>query len=53
MNRDFFAGLDKWQALAGDIVLKPTLIYGGSKTYQHKAVEVISWKESGTLFVTS
>ncbi len=52
VNRDFFTGLEKWEALAGDTALKPTLIHGGSETYHHKGVQVIGWKESGTLFFT-
>jgi len=50
VNRDFFSGLEKWQSLAGDRVLSPTLIHGGADaSYQHKGIKVMSWLESGTL----
>jgi len=44
--RDFFSGLEKWMALAGDLSLNPTLIYGGSENYGHKGVRVIGWREA-------
>jgi uncharacterized protein len=28
--RDFFTGLEKWIAMAGDLSFSPTLIYGGA-----------------------
>lgn len=46
--RDSFSALGKWMALAGDLSLNPTLIYGGSECYSHKGVRVIGWRESGS-----
>jgi uncharacterized protein len=44
--RDFFTGLEKWSALAGDLSFSPTLIYGGADTYQHKGINVTGWKDA-------
>lgn len=49
LSRDSFAGLEKWCALAGDMALMPTLVYGGSESYQHKGVRVLGWQQSGEL----
>jgi len=45
--RDAFNGLDKWQALAGDAAVNPTLIYGGSDEYRRNGVQVCGWTKSG------
>lgn len=45
--RDAFSGLDKWQALAGDAAINPTLIYGGSDDYRQNRVQVWGWAKSG------
>jgi hypothetical protein len=45
--RDFFSSLDKWKALAGDLSLEPTLIYGGTDNYRHKKVQVTGWNDVG------
>ncbi len=42
--RDFFTGLEKWMALAGDLAVSPMLIYGGETSYLHKGIKVIGWK---------
>ncbi|MBI5632995.1 MAG: ATP-binding protein [Nitrospirae bacterium] len=44
--RDFFSGLEKWGAMAGDLSVSPTLIYGGAETYQHKGIRVTSWLDA-------
>ena len=49
LSRDSFAGLEKWCALAGDMVIMPSLIYGGSEAYQHMGVRVLGWQQSGEL----
>jgi hypothetical protein len=49
LSRDSFAGLEKWCALAGDMGMMPSLIYGGSEVYQHKGIRVLGWKQSGEL----
>lgn len=43
--RDFFAGLEKWLALAGDLGADPTLIYGGDTSYLHKGIRVVGWRD--------
>lgn len=50
LSRDSLAGLEKWCALAGDMGMMPSLIYGGSEVYQHKGVRVLGWQQSGELF---
>jgi predicted AAA+ superfamily ATPase len=45
--RDFFAGLEKWQNLAGTRALNPVLIYGGDDKYRHAMTDVIGWRNVG------
>jgi predicted AAA+ superfamily ATPase len=47
VNRDFFAGLQRWQALAGERAIAPTLIYGGRENYLHQGVNVFGWDTVG------
>jgi predicted AAA+ superfamily ATPase len=49
VTRDSFTGLDKWRALAGDVAIEPTLIYGGSDEYSHNGIKVIGWEKCGDL----
>ncbi len=49
VNQEFFKGLEKWQALAGEAVDSPTLIHGGSDRYRHKGIQVTGWRESGSV----
>ena len=50
--REFFKGLEKWQALAEDRAVSPTLIYGGPETYQHKGIRVTGWQQCGEVLST-
>jgi hypothetical protein len=43
VTREFFSGLEKWTALAGEMAVDPTLIYGGEENYRQKGIRVISW----------
>lgn len=45
VNRDYFAGLEKWISMAGKQAVSPTLIYGGTNSYSHKDVRVLSWNK--------
>ncbi|WP_019558154.1 ATP-binding protein [Thioalkalivibrio sp. ALE12] len=47
LNRDFFTGLERWTALAGDMARSPTLIYGGEGAHQRKGVRVLGWDRVG------
>ncbi len=49
INREFFAGLEKWCALAGKVVDSPTLIYGGDESYSQREVSVVGWKDAGNV----
>lgn len=49
VTREFFAGLEKWNALAGDSVIQPTLIYGGEESYLHKGIQVRGWRDAGAV----
>lgn len=44
--RDYFSGLEKWIAMAGDLSVSPTLIYGGTDTYRHKGFSVNGWRNA-------
>lgn len=45
--RDFFSGLEKWMALAGDQGCNPVLIHGGDSSYRQKDVQVLGWRDIG------
>ena len=47
LNRDFFSGLERWMALAGDQAFAPTLVYGGTETAERRGVRVYGWKAVG------
>ena len=40
---DFFSGLEKWTALAGEKAVDPTLVYGGTDNYLYKRIRVMGW----------
>jgi len=40
---EFFSGLEKWTALAGEMAVAPTLIYGGDDNYRQKGINVRSF----------
>lgn len=44
LNRDFFTGLERWTALAGDLARNPTLIYGGEGEHQRRDVRILGWE---------
>ena len=43
---DFFTGLEKWTALAGDLAMTPTLVYGGTEGYTHRGIRVMGWRDA-------
>lgn len=47
LNRDFFGGLERWQALAGELAATPALVYGGSGTLVHRDIKVYGWDAVG------
>lgn len=47
LNRDFFAGLERWRALAGELAATPALIYGGSGSLVHRGIDVHGWDDLG------
>lgn len=47
VNRDFFTGLDRWCALAGERAADPTLVYGGTDSYTRRGFRVLGWEEVG------
>ncbi len=49
LTHESFAGLEKWNTLAGTKAATPTLIYAGDESYQQKGVKIIGWKECGTI----
>jgi len=48
----FFSSLEKWAALAGDMAINPTLIYGGAENYHHKGIRIMGWREAGNCLFT-
>lgn len=49
VTAEFFAGLERWQALTGRQPEDAALIYGGTSSYGRKGVEVVSWQDAGRL----
>ena len=47
LNRDFFTGLERWMALAGNKAVAPSLIYGGKESLERKGVRVCGWNAAG------
>ena len=46
---DWFAGLAKWQALAGDQAEGGILVYGGDRGQAREAATVLPWRDIGDL----
>lgn len=40
---DFLKGLRRWAALAGEMSISPTLIYGGDESFTHEGTRVLAW----------
>jgi predicted AAA+ superfamily ATPase len=49
--QDFFSGLEKWTALAGDMAIDPTLVYGGEEDYRHKGIRIMGWQHMSGQFL--
>lgn len=49
ITRESFAGLEKWEMLAGDSSVSPTLIYGGKDGYRQKGIRVVGWRDTGKI----
>lgn len=45
INWDFFAGLERWTALAGERAVSPALIYGGEENHKHRGTRIIGWRK--------
>jgi len=49
LNRDFFTGLERWNALAGSMARNPTLIYGGDEVQERRGIRVLGWRQVGSV----
>jgi hypothetical protein len=49
LNRDFFTGLERWAASAGEQSVTPALVYGGEQSMTHKGIRICSWREADAL----
>lgn len=49
INLDFFQGLTKWKALAGEAAGTAWLVYGGDDRQSRTAAEVVPWRKIGDL----
>ncbi|MBI4989450.1 MAG: ATP-binding protein [Rhodocyclales bacterium] len=47
LNREFFAGLERWMSFAGDRAVAPTLVYGGTEIHERKGIRVFGWNAVG------
>lgn len=43
LNREYFAGLERWMIHAGEQAVHPTLVYGGIECQEHKGIRVLGW----------
>jgi predicted AAA+ superfamily ATPase len=46
---EFFAGLEKYRALAGAACREPILIHGGTGSYKQNGIRVVGWRESASV----
>ena len=51
LNREFFVGLERWLALAGDQAATPALVYGGTETHARKGINVFGWNAVGKVLL--
>ena len=49
LNRDCFAGLQRWTALAGNLAGEPVLVYGGTQAQQRSGIRALGWQQVGEL----
>lgn len=50
IHREFFAGLDRWAALASSRVASPTLVYGGTAPFERQGTRVRGWNAVAEVF---
>jgi len=50
INRDYFTSLERWMALAGNQVDRPSLFYGGQTSLEHKGIRIFGWDSVHKLF---
>lgn len=44
ITADYYIGLKKWLAVAGETAGRPKLVYGGNERYTRSGIEVIPWR---------
>ena len=49
LNRDYFAGLQRWTALAGNLAGEPALVYGGTEKQERSGIRALGWQQVGEL----
>ena len=49
---DWFAGMKKWQALAGDKSQRGFVVYGGEESQKRKEAAVVPWREIDRILAT-
>jgi len=49
VNRDYFKGMDRWEALSGDTETPKWVVYGGMDRQSRGQTEVLPWTELGEL----
>ncbi len=42
---DWLSGIAKWQGIAGDAAVRPTLVYGGDASFEREQCSVLSWRD--------
>ena len=43
--QDWLTGVAKWQSIAGDAAVRPSLVYGGDVSFEREQCTVLSWRD--------
>ena len=49
LNRDYFRGLKRWLSVAGQLAVRPMLVYGGREVAFQSGIDVFPWLDKGWL----
>ena len=50
VNPDFFAALDRWAVLAGNLATTRTVIYGGTNSFLRSGIRILGWNGVANVF---
>ncbi len=50
LSKESTSGLKKWLSLTKDQSISPTLIYGGTDSYNYNDIKITRWQQTGDIF---